>query len=297
MELQFLRPRCTVAVVCGLILLSGLWGCEERISLRTDASAPRLVIYGNISTDTVCHGVRITRSSDYFSTETPPAISGAVVRILCNEHVYPLAEDASDPGYYRMETPVAGQVGEHYTLQVSLDFDGNGEAETYEAASFLPPVARLDSIAVVPSVLSAYFLETLIWGQLPEQESNYFSFHFYRNDTLLNDSLQGFSISGDEFLNSKDIQGLPAFYLNQRNKANVLLPGDRISFQIEGITREYANFIINAQSESRGSLPLFGGPPANLETNIRCLSPSAAGIGVSGFFTACSKARISMIYQ
>ena len=195
-----------------------------------------------------------------------------------------------------MATPMAGEAGKTYVLEVSLDFDGNGEPESYEASSFLPPVARLDSMAVVPSVLSEYFLEILVWMQLPEQESNYFSAHFYRNDTLLNDSLRGFSLSDDEFLNSKDILGIPAFYLNQRDDANVLLPGDRVTFQIEGITREYSNFIINAQSESRGSMPLFGGPPANLETNIRSLLPSA-GIGVSGFFTAYSKARISMIYH
>ncbi|MDR2809050.1 MAG: DUF4249 domain-containing protein [Tannerellaceae bacterium] len=296
MELQLLISRRAFTAVCFLVVLSVLGGCEERIHIRTDASDPRLIIYGYITTDTANHGIWITRSSDYFSTEKPQGISGAGVSIRCKEDIYTLSEDASEQGYYRMETPVAGQAGETYTLEVSLDFDGNGEPETYRAASFLPPAARLDSISVVPSVFSENLMETLLWGRLPDREINYFSFHLYRNDTLLNDSLRGFSLSDDEFLNSKDIQGLPTFYLNQRRESDVLIPGDRITFQIEGITREYSRFISNAQSESRGSIPLFGGPPANLETNIRCLSPSGNEVGVSGFFTAYSKARISMIY-
>ncbi|MDR2388346.1 MAG: DUF4249 domain-containing protein [Tannerellaceae bacterium] len=297
MELQFLIPRRLLAGVCALVTFFGLWGCEERIRIHTDASSPRLVIYGYITTDTLCHGIWITRSSDYFSTGKPQPVSGAVACIRSGEEIHSLSENASGPGYYRMETPAAGRVGETYTLEVSLDFDGDGETETYQAVSFLPPPARLDSIALVPSLLSEYFMETLIWGRLPDEEINYFSMHFYLNDTLLNDSLQGFSLSSDEFLNSKELRGLPAFYLNQRRKSEVLLAGDRITFQMESITREYSDFISQAQSESRGAMPLFGGPPANLETNIRSLQPSSSQIGVSGFFTAYSKARISMIYR
>jgi hypothetical protein len=297
MELQFLKsgsPFAIAGVAC--LLLSGLFACEERIHIRTDASAPRLVIYGYITTDTTQHGVRITRSADYFSTDRPEGISGAAVHIRCREQVYPLSEAPSDPGYYQTEAQIAGQTGETYTLHVSLDFDGDGRPETYEASSFLPPAARLDSMAVVPSALSEHFLEVLIWGRLPEQETNYFSFHLYQNDTLVNDSLQGFSISNDEFLNSKDIHGLPAFYLNQQRESNVLRPGSLVTFQIEGVTREYSLFITNAQSESRGSIPIFSAPPANQETNIRSLDPSE-DIRVSGFFTAYSKSRISIIYH
>jgi hypothetical protein len=298
MELQFLKPASPFASALLLYLSASLFfACEERIRIHTEASSPRLVIYGYVTTDTARHGVRITRSTDYFSAGRPEGISGASVSIRCKEEAYTLAEDPSDPGYYQMETPVPGQTGETYTLQVSLDFNGDGQTETYEAASLLPPVAQLDSIAIAPSVLSEHFLEVLIWGLLPPgQENNYFSFHLYRDGHLVNDSLQGFSIANDEFLNSKTIQGLPAFYLNQQRGPNILTPGSLVTFQMEGITREYSLFITNAQSENRGAIPLFSAPPANLETNIRSLAPSG-DIPVSGFFTACSKARISTVYR
>ncbi|MDR1937505.1 MAG: DUF4249 domain-containing protein [Tannerellaceae bacterium] len=297
MELHFLNPKSSLpAAVFACALLAGLFSCEERISIQTDASAPRLVIYGYITTDTLRHGVRITRSSDYFSTDKPEGISHATVSIRHKEDVFTLNESSLEQGYYQTEANVSGQAGETYTLHVSLDFDGDGQVEDYEASSVLPPVAELDSIAVRPSTLFDHFLEVLIWGRLPEQDENHFSFHLYRDSYLVNDSLRGFSINNDEFLSTKDIVGFPAFYLNQRRESSVLRPGSMITFQIEGITREYGAFILNAQSEARGSTPMFSAPPANLETNIRSLSPSS-GIRVSGFFTAFSKNKISMIYR
>ncbi|MDR2810591.1 MAG: DUF4249 domain-containing protein [Tannerellaceae bacterium] len=285
------RKTVTVAFVC--FLFAGFFSCEERIKIDTAASAPRLVIYGYITTDTLRHAIRITRSSDYFSTGKPEGISGAIVGIRHKDETYPLTESASEPGLYQTDDNVAGQVGETYTLHISLDFDGDGQLEEYEAESVLPPVSRLDSMAVQPSLLSDHLLEISIWGRLPDQEENYISVHLYCNDRLVNDSLQGFSLADDLFLKKKEIEGLSVLYLNQERESSKLTPGDLLTCQIEGITREYADFISNAQSEHRGSLPLFSSPPANIETNVHSLS----GGGVSGFFTAFSISRISMIYR
>jgi hypothetical protein len=242
------------------------------------------------------HAIRITRSSDYFSSAKPEGISGAKVSIHHKEEVYPLAEAEAEAGLYQTDANVAGQEGETYTLRVALDFDGDGQAEEYEASSLLPPAPQLDSIAIQSSALLDRFLEVLIWGRLPEQEENYFSFHLYRNRFLVNDSLRGFSVNDDVFLSKKDIAGLSVFYLNQEREATKLVPGDLITLRIEGITRDYAAFILNAQAENRGSIPLFSAPPANVETNIRSLAPSP-DIRISGFFTAFSHSRVSMTYH
>jgi hypothetical protein len=69
-------------------------------------------------------------------------------------------------------------------------------------------------------------------------------------------------------------------------------PGDLVTVQVCSITKEYADYVQDVQSELRGSIPIFSGPPANVRTNIR------AGIGVArndytvcGFFTAYSKTQ------
>jgi hypothetical protein len=279
-----------------LLLLIGLSACEERIDIRTDDSAPRLVIYGYLTTDTTQHAIRITRSTGYFSMSEPEGISRAAVSISGGGQVFILSEAPAQPGLYLTEAGVYGRVGETYTLQVVLDFDGDGQTEAYEAESYLPPAAIIDSVDVRTSLLSDHFLETLIWGRLPEGEHNYFSFHLYRNSVLVNDSLQGFSLAADEYLGAKEIVGLPVFYLNQERQSRHLSPGDTVTIQVEGVTKDYATFISNAQQEMRGSDPFFSGPPANIETNIHPLSPSP-DIRISGFFTAYSKHRAMMVYQ
>ncbi|MDR1646056.1 MAG: DUF4249 domain-containing protein [Tannerellaceae bacterium] len=291
----FLLNRQAAAWTLSVVLLAGLSSCQERVFIDTTASAPRLVIYGYLTTDTLAHAIRLTRSSGYFSTGKPDGISGAQVTIRRQDGAWPLTESPSEPGLYRTADNVAGQIGETYTLNVSVDFDGDGQPEEYEAISFLPPAPQLDSIAVQPSSLSDHHMEVLTWGRLPEGEINYFSFHLYLNGRIVNDSLQGYSISNDEYLQKKYIEALPVSYLNQRREASELQDGDSLTLQVEGITREYALFITNAQSEYRGSMPLFSAPPANIETNIRRLAPS--GSDVAGFFTAFSVNRVAMIYR
>jgi hypothetical protein len=294
MELHLLTLRQCLTLAC---LLACLAACEERISIHTDEAAPRLVIYGYITTDTTCHAIRISRSAGYFSTDKPEGLSRADVSIRHGAGVYLLEESREEAGLYLTDSTCYGRVGETYTLAVTLDFDGDGERETYEATSILPPAPILDSIRIQPSTIfggEAQLLEVLLWGRLPEQEENYFNFHLYRNDILINDSLRGFSVESDLFLANKEIAGLPAFYLNQRRDENVLHPGDQIRFRVEGITRDYGEFISNAQAEARGSVPMFGAPPANVETNIRCLSPTGARL--AGYFTAYSTNQAYLTY-
>jgi hypothetical protein len=296
MELHLLSRHAAVPALLAALAVVLSSSCEERIRIDTGASAPRLVIYGYLTTDTLEHTIRITRSSDYFSTGRPEGISGARVEIRHNEEAWPLAESPAEPGAYRTAAGVAGQAGETYTLHVSLDFDGDGQAEAYEASCVLPPAAQLESMAVEPSRLSEQHLEALIWGRLPEQEAvNYFNLRLYINGRLLNDSLQGYSINSDEYLQTKRIEGLSVFFLNQQRESSELHSGDSLTLQIESLTGDFARFITNAQSERRGSLPLFSAPPANIETNIRPLTPSDAP--VSGFFTAFSVNRTGMIYR
>ena len=113
----------------GSALLLGLWACEERMDISTEASSPRLVIYGSITTDTTQHAIRITRSAGYFSTDRPECISHASVSIRHEGGTFALEESPEEPGLYLTSPDVSGREGETYTLHVALDFDGNGHTE------------------------------------------------------------------------------------------------------------------------------------------------------------------------
>jgi len=56
--------------------------------------------------------------------------------------------------------------------------------------------------------------------------------------------------------------------------------GDTITFEINGITEDYYNYIVEAQSQVFPQTPLFSGPPANIRTNI--------DNGAIGFFAVYS---------
>lgn len=269
------------------IFLFFLLACRERIDINTEASPPRLVIYGYITTDTTQHAIRITRSTGYFATTKPEGISHAVVNISDGDSIFDLNESSEEPGLYLTSPGVYGIPGKTYTLHAFVDFNGDGNKEEYAATSYLPFPATLDSAAVILSPIMNDFLQVLIWGNLPEESSGNFSFHLFRNGMVMNDSLRRFQIARDDYIATKKIVALPIFQLNQERDRDKLSSGDTLTVQIESITSEYAAFIENARDELRGPIPLFGGPPANVETNVRRLSAGSKP-EISGFFTAYS---------
>ena len=283
-------------IFTGIVLFLCLFACRERIDISTEASPPRLVIYGYITTDTMQHAIRITRSTGYFATTKPEGISQAIVSISCDGEAIKLNESPEDPGLYLTSFNVYGVPGKTYTLHASLDFNGSGKIEEYEATSYLPFPATLDSAAIIPSPIMDTFLQVLIWGDIPEESSHNFSFHLYRNGVVMNDSLRGFQLVKDDYITDKKITALSVFQLDQENDRSKLSLGDTLIVQVESITNEYAVFINDAFMEWLGSPPLFGSPPANVGTNIRCLSPDSKP-EISGFFTAYSKHRAVTIYE
>jgi len=270
--------------------------CLERIDISTEASPPRLVIYGYITTDTTRHEIRITRSSGFFETTKPEGISNANVIISYDEGSFELRESAEEPGLYLTSRDAFGVPGKTYTLHASLDFDGDGKPEDYEATSFLPFPATLDSIAITTSYFMDDLLQVLVWGNLPEESSNNFSFNLLRNGVVLNDSLRNMYIVQDDYIINNKIEAMPIFQINPEREKYNFQTGDTIAVRVGSVTSEYATFIQNAQQEARGSIPLFSGPPANLETNLRCLSPNSK-TGLSGFFTAYSKHSADTIFE
>ncbi len=285
------------SIIFFLLSLSVLTACTERIDIHTDDAPPQLVIYGYITTDMRMHTIQITRSSGYFATTKPEGISGATVQIVSDGgEVFDLTEDPNAPGVYQTEYNVYGVEGETYTLNVSLDFDNDGNAEIYTASSYLPLPVQIDSISLAPAPFED-MIEIRVSGYLPERQKdpqNYYSMHVYGNNVLLNDSLKGFELFDDKYLNTREIKNLACFYLDQGEEKTKIQPGDRITLRIDAITKAYADFINEAQSEARGSIPMFSGPPANISTNIRCVK---GNVKVSGFFTAFSGRESSTVYE
>jgi len=272
-----------------------VFACTERIEVSTKDAPERLVIYGYITTDTTQHSIRITRSSGYFTTSAPEGISNANVTISSGKGSYLLSESKETPGLYQTEPGIFGIEGETYTLNVKLDFDEDGETEEFEAVSYLPVSGELDSIGFKQSDVFDDVIEILLYGRIPEDGKNYFSFHAYRNHDIVNDSLVGFFILDDEYLEKREFFGLPCFYLDQDDKRSKIESGDSITLRVDFLTEEYADFLDNARMEVEENNPIFNGPPANVETNIKIIH-NPSDIPIAGFFSAYSGNSVSKFY-
>ncbi|MDR1865215.1 MAG: DUF4249 domain-containing protein [Bacteroidales bacterium] len=270
------------------LILLFLFGaaCTERIDISTQAAPPRLVIYGYITSDTTRHSIRITRSAGYFTTDRPEGVSNAAVTISTGNRRIPLTENDTVPGLYQTADNVYGLSDATYTLDVLLDFDSDGTQEHYRSSAYLARLNHIDSIALQPSTIFRGSVEVLLYAQdLPEE--NFYSVFVSINDSLLNPSINGFFVMDDVFFNGVYMNGVSCFFIDPEDDEGkkILQAGDKVTLNINAIPKEYATFISNVQSEIRGSNPIFGGPPANVETNIRCIEPPDA-VEVSGFFTA-----------
>ena len=130
-----------------LLAISGLWQCTERIEIEVDSSYTRLVVEGNISTDTIQHSVRLSKSSNYFYNKPALSVSGAMVSISDGDSTVLLDESQKYPGTYLTDPDFYGVPGKTYTLTIShVDVNENGVFEEYNASSELKPIIPIDSI-------------------------------------------------------------------------------------------------------------------------------------------------------
>ena len=267
------------------ILHCSLFSCTQRIDIHVDDAPPRLVIYGTINTDARQHSIRITRSAGYFTTESPEGVSDAVVTISDDEgRVIPLIENDTVPGWYQTDANVYGEEGRTYTLDVFMD----NETTHYRSEAYLQHINHIDSIDLQSSLLFRQSVEVLLYAQDIGGYTNYCIFVAI-NDSVVNSRISRFMVMDNALFRGMYMNGIACYYLDQdpdsefRNE--VLHVNDVVTLNINAISPEYATFISNAQAELRGSNPIFGGPPANVPSNIRCISP-ANGQPALGFFTA-----------
>jgi hypothetical protein len=263
----------------GLVILST--ACTEKIDVKLDSTYVRLVVDGTIDSDTGIYRVTLTKSADYFSNTEVPRVVNANVYLSDGSNTFPMQESVEGgSGIYETSADFAGEVGKIYTLHVELA-EPIADISTYEASSKLNSVTHLDSIATEfhPEWGPEGIWAIKLWAQEPGDEVNYYLFNIYKNGTLITDTISKKVVSDDMFFNGSYMNGVDAAFLNNANSWETIKPGDVVTLQMSGITKEYYDFI-NQVRQAGFSIPFFSGPPANVQGNI-----NNGGIG---FFTAWS---------
>jgi hypothetical protein len=264
-----------------LLAIIILTSCTARIDINTEDAEPRLVIFGLINSDSTRHFVQITRSTGYFSNEEPPAISGAEVTISYDSEILYLTESPERAGLYQTDS-ICGIPYKTYTLDVWLDFNNDGIKEHYQASSTMPKGPRVDAIMPPMIVPDMNMMIVMLFGEVFHEQDNYFCIYTSKNNEPKK-LLEYFAILPDAMINSyENIYPFPYFAQGGIQK------GDTVNFRIDDLDAEYSNFLSQASAETGVSMPFFSAPPAEIVTNIKCLTDD---IRVSGFFAAYHRVK------
>lgn len=275
-----MKKTGNIVIISGLLAIM-LWNCTERIDLKVDSSYTRLVVEGYVTTDTAAHWVKLTTTSDYFYNQPAPPVTGARLTIDDGDLVHPLTESDTLPGLYHTSSDFFGIPEKTYILRIrDVDVDGDGVPEEYSASSALNPVNPIDSIKLrYFDAFGSTGYEVQVYA-LDSPRKDWYAFKVHKNGVLLTDTLYELFMVNDDFFNGNYTYGITSQFLSNDKPEEIVRVGDTITFEINGITEDYYNFLVEAQSQIFPQTPLFSGPPANIRTNL--------DNGAIGFFAAYS---------
>lgn len=274
--------KINIILIMSLILLSS---CTKVIDFDLNSSMPRLVVEGSITTETKSHIVKLTKTSNYYYSQSAPVVSGAEVSISDGSNIFILTEQPAGSGIYKTADNVAGQLNKTYTLTIV------SEGETYTATSRLDPVAPIDSIQV-KQLFESYFGWTdssytlsLFTTEPAGNEPDYYFWKFSINNIPQTDTLRKVAFQADDLINGSPIVDVPVFSIPQ----NTIHIGDTVTLYQYSTDKNYIDFIMGFMYETDWRGTPFDGPPANPPTNL--------SNGAVGFFYASDVTNSSCIVK
>jgi len=240
--------------------------CTKQINVDLKNADPQLVIEGNVSNSTGAV-VNISKSVQFSSGNSFPAVSGAVVSITDNLGTsYTLAEQS--PGVYSNDD-LTGVPGRSYTLNVAV----NGTA--YTATSVMPKQTNLDTLLFEQII----FGNETIWIVKPQYTDPAGFGDYYKFIEKINGvRYPNIWVWDDNFTNN----GISTRPLIQTDSTIAI--GDTIEIEMQCIDKNifrYFTALTEVQSNAT--------TPANPDTNI-------SG-SVLGYFSAHTSQRKKAIVQ
>lgn len=287
MKFRYTYP--TYLIVILMVILAS--ACTEKIEIDLDSTYARLVVEGELTSDSTKHFVILSVSSDYFSNRPAPRVEDALVELTFGDVTLELIENQQQAGLY--ETPYAfrGVIGTTYELDIShLDIDQDGVDESYHASSTMMGGPELEYIELkyFPTPYATGYT-VFMYAFHPPEIRDWLGFKLLKNSDLLTDSLDKYSVISDEIFDSGYFPGLPVGFLSDDDPRQAVHSGDTVTLELNCIEEAYYDFVTEAQLEIAGYYPLFSGPPSNVLSNI--------DNGALGIFAAYSIQRYSLVVQ
>jgi hypothetical protein len=258
--------RILIPLVSFFVLV-GLGSCEKEYILRTTPAASKIVIEGLITDKPGYHFVKLSRSTDFYSSGKTPRITDATITVtdsdgVVTEFVHNPNDHADSVGYYKPVVPFIGVVGKSYKLFVQAD------GEVYEGEDTLYPVTTIDSLKYqinedeqADPEFPGRFYEVLIYTlTLNQPEDIYFT-----DDIALAEAINGIT--------------MPIFFSK----------GDKATVEAFSISREayvFFNDLFNLLNNDGG---MYSPPPANCRNNLTN--------GALGFFRTSAVTSMDIVVE
>lgn len=254
--------RSFIIIIIGI----GLFSCEEPFRLDPDQTPTNYAIEALLTDISAMQAVKVTRSSDFYSSGQTPRITDAIVTVTDDlGNVVPFVHNprshADSAGIYVPAYAFTGVIGRTYNLRVE------SAGRVFEASDMLLPVIPIDSMAYridreeeADPKDEGRFYEVLLFATEPRDEKNYYLFKFYRNDTLTFANDTDIYYSDDQLL-AENIAGLPApIYFGKNDAARIE------AFSISRKAFVYYSDLWSLLNNDAGGM--FGPIPASPRTNL-----------------------------
>ena len=269
-----------VTYISFLMLLIGFSSCEKVITIDLNKTSPQLVIDAHITDQPGPYTVKLSQSTDFFTPGAYPVVSGATVIITDNGGIAETLTETT-PGTYQT-SKLQGIPGHTYVLNIT------SAGKTYVAQSSMPQPVDIDSLSYDTLVTGGRFgggggrqnggrARINLHGYFTDPVGivNYYSMHFYRNDSLLDSSR--YVIYSDNLVDGKQAD------INYRSG---IRHGNNYTMELLSIDKATYDFYRTANDILDKGDQLTSAAPSNPITNVSA--------GAVGYFSAYCTRKKSM---
>jgi hypothetical protein len=255
-----------------LTVIVATLSCEKEISVNLNSIEPLIVIEGNITDTPGPYFVKISRTVNFSSENSFPAVTNALV-IISDDRGLKDTLTEMNQGVYKTNE-ITGVAENSYYLTINV------EGKNFYAISSMPKKVSLDSLTFSPLIFNPtkdlYYTVPLYTD--PVQLGNYYRFYLSVNGKRENT----YSVFNDN-LNNGLVNGRPLF-----SRDPGIEKGDTVSVEMQCIDKNVYNYFYALTQLSSGRPG--GVTPSNPTSNI-------SGDYALGYFSAHTIQRVTQIVK
>ncbi len=271
---SFLFDLCFLFFAFCIIFFSS---CQKVINIDLNTTAPQLVIEAPLYEGTNDFIVAVTKTSNYFGSDSASAVNNATVTFKATNQLNEYTLQSIGKGKYKLQkfNAVSNQ---EYKLSVTAD------GKTYEASSFMSKPVKLDSLEAKVDKrglgTQKDSFEIFVIFQDPLNETNYYRIKSSINGVSQDAEGKNFNVWEDRLTNGNRIR-IPNFSTNYSLN-------DNVEMELVSIDKKMYDYF-NTLSKIIGQQASNSAAPTNPSTNW--------SNGAYGYFGAFSSTKRSIIVR